>query len=45
MLGDKWVVLDTPIDFSPFIETSDADEFLFWYEDAHTNHEVFVDNL
>ena len=26
VLGDKWVVLDAPIDVSPFIETSDADE-------------------
>ena len=27
VLRDKWAVFDTLIDFSPFIETSDSDEF------------------
>ena len=27
VLGDNGVILDTPIDFSQVIETSDADEF------------------
>ena len=26
VLGDNWMILDAPIDVSPFIETSDADE-------------------
>ena len=44
MLGDKWVVLDTPIDFSQFMETSDADNFLNWHDDAHTKKGAFIYN-
>ena len=44
VLGHKWVVLDTAIDLTPFIETSDADAFPELEHDAHTKYEVFLDN-